>query len=271
MDKLIITAALIGAEVTRAHNPNLPLSPFEISQEAYECFLQGASIIHLHARDKEGKPTQDHLIFAECEKLIKEKCNLIVQYSTGGAVGTFLKERIAPLRNNPEMATLSCGSVNFQDEVFENSWGIMSNIAIELKKRKIKPELEIFEIGMVNNALRLLKEGLIEEPLHFNFVMGIPGGIPASVKNLLFLIDSIPHNSTYTVSAMGRYQLYLTTMAVILGGHVRLGFEDNIYYTKGVLAKSSAQLIERTVRIAKELGREIANPDEARNILKIKQ
>lgn len=267
MEKLIITAAMVGAEVTRADNPNLPITPREIADAAYDCFKKGASIIHLHVKDKDGNPSQDPAVFAECEKLIREKTDLIVQYSTGGSVGTSLAERAAPLKNNPEMATLTTGTVNFGEEVFYNDWEVMETLAREMQIRGVKPEFEIFDAGMINNALQLAKAGFVNEPIHFDFVMGVPGGIPASVKNLLFLAESLPLRSSWTVAAIGRFELPLSVMAMIMGGHVRVGFEDNIYYSKNVLAESNAQLVERVARIAKELGREVAAPSESRAIL----
>jgi 3-keto-5-aminohexanoate cleavage enzyme len=267
MSKLIITAAIIGAEVTRDINPNIPLTPAELAEAAYECYKAGASIVHLHARDSEGNPTQDKEVFAETIRLIKEKCDIIVQISTGGAVTATVEERLAPISLKPEMATLTTGTVNFGNDVFMNSPEYVEKIARALQENGVKPEVEVFEVGMIQNALNLIKKGLLSEPLHFDFVMGVPGAIPGTIKNLLHLSESIPSGSTWTVAGIGRAELPLATMAIMMGGHVRVGFEDNVYYSRGVLAESNAQLVARIVRLANELGREVATPDEARGIL----
>lgn len=271
MQKLIITAALTGAEVTKEQQPNLPITPEEIAEAAYEAYKAGASIVHIHARDKDGNPTQDYEVYKEIKERIGAKCPVIFQPSTGGAVWHTLEERLQPVELRPEMATLSCGTCNFGPDVFMNTQEYMEKFAKRMKELGVKPELEIFERGMIKNALTLVKKGLIDEPLHFDFVMGVPGAIPGEIRDLLYLVESIPKGSTWTVAGIGRYELPLATVAILLGGHVRVGFEDNIYYKKGELAKSNAQLVERIVRLAHELGREVATPDEAREILNIKR
>ncbi len=270
MNKLIITAAICGAEVTKEHNPNLPVTPEELADAAVEAEKEGASIIHLHVRDKEGKPTQSKEIFAEVFELMKDKgVTAIIQPSTGGAAGMTWKERIQPVYLNPQMATLDCGTVNFGDEIFVNDFPLMRNFAREMQKLNILPELECFEPGHIYNALQLKKEGLLDKHLHFDLVLGVPGAIKASLKNLLFMVEILPPEATWTVSGIGRHQLPLVTHAILMGGHSRVGFEDNIYYKKGELAESNAQLVARVVRLAEELGREVASPAEAREILGI--
>lgn len=268
-DKLIITAALTGAETTRADNPNLPLSPEEIAKAALEAWNAGASIIHLHARDAEGRPTQDVATFRETMALIRERCDVIVQISTGGAVGTPPEERLRPLDLVPEMATLTCGTVNFGDGVFENPLWLIEAFARKMAELHIKPELEVFDVGMVETAVKLARRGLLTEPLYFDFVMGVPGGIPGTIDNLLHLAGQIPAGASWQVAGIGRAELPLGVVAIVAGGHVRVGFEDNVYYSKGVLAESNAQLVARMARIAKEVGREVATPAEARRILGI--
>ncbi|HHF08730.1 MAG: 3-keto-5-aminohexanoate cleavage protein [Thermotogae bacterium] len=270
MEKLIITAAITGAEVTREQQPNLPITPDEIAEEAFRCFLAGASIVHIHARKSDGTPTQDMEVYREIKEKIERKCNIIVQPSTGGAVWHSIEERIQPLYINPEMATLSTGTCNFGNDIFANPQEYMEKFAMEMKNRGIKPEIEVFERGMIENALRLVKKGLISPPLHFDFVMGVPGAIPATINDLVYLVNCIPDGSTWSVAGIGRHELPLALHAIAMGGHVRVGFEDNIYYRKGELAKSSAQLVERVAKISREFGREIATPDEARSILKIR-
>ncbi|MDN5341314.1 3-keto-5-aminohexanoate cleavage protein [Oceanotoga sp. DSM 15011] len=270
MEKLIITAALTGAEVTREQQPNLSLTPQEIADEAYECYKAGVSIVHVHARDKNGNPSQDFEIYKEISKKIKEKCDVIFQPSTGGAVWHSFEERMQPLKLNPEMATLSAGTCNFGDDIFVNSKEYIEKFALEMKNRGIKPEIEVFERGMIQNAINLNKNGLIESPMHFDFVMGVPGAIPGNIDDLVYMVNKIPEDATWTVAGIGRFELSLAVHAILMGGHVRVGFEDNIYYKKGEKALSNVQLVERIVRISKEIGREIATPDEARKILNIK-
>lgn len=270
MEKLIITAALTGAEVTREYQPNLPLTPDEIAEAAYEAYKAGASIVHIHARDEEGNPTQDYEVYKEIKEKIEAKCPVIFQPSTGGAVWHSPEERLQPVELSPEMATLSAGTCNFGPEVFMNTEEYMEKFAKRMQELNVKPEIEVFERGMINNALKLVKKGLVDTPLHFDFVMGVPGAITGEIRDLLYMVESIPSDATWTVAGIGRYQLPLATTAILLGGHVRVGFEDNVYYKKGELAKSNAQLVERIVRLAKELGREVATPDEARKILNIK-
>lgn len=269
MDKLIITVALSGAEVSREDNPNLPVTPAEIAEEAYRCCQAGASIIHLHVRDEDEAATQSGDIFKETIDKIKEKCDPIIQVSTGGAVGMEPEERLQPVYLKPEMATLTTGSVNFGDDVFLNPLAYIEDFAKVMQKHGVKPEVEVFDVGMVNNALQLLKKGLLTEPLHFDFVMGVPGAIPATIQNLLHLVDAIPSSSTWSVAGMGRHELPLGTAAIIMGGHVRVGFEDNIYFEKGVLAESNAQLVERIARVAQIHNRPVASPNQARQVLNL--
>jgi 3-keto-5-aminohexanoate cleavage enzyme len=271
MEKLIITAAIVGAEVTREQQPALPLTPEEIANDVYDCWRAGASIVHLHVRDKNGNPTQDANIFKETVKLIRERTNIIVQVSTGGSVDMTPEERIQSLESNPDMATLSTGTCNFGDEIFYNPYSVMVDFAKRMEEKNIRPEIEVFDAGMVNNALRLVKEGYIKGHLHFDFVLGVPGAMPATLKNLLYLSELLPEEATWSVAGIGRHELPMATAAILMGGNVRVGFEDNIYYKKGRLAKSNAELVERIARISRELGRDIATPDEARRILEIKK
>ncbi|WDL95178.1 3-keto-5-aminohexanoate cleavage protein [Alicyclobacillus sp. ALC3] len=271
MDKLIITAAMVGAEVTRETQPNLPITPDEIAAAALACREAGASICHLHVRFDDGTPTQDRERFRETIAAIEAKSDIIVQVSTGGAVGMQPEERLQPVTLSPEMATLTCGTVNFGDEVFWNSPDLLKQFATELKRYGVRPEFEIFDAGMVANALNLVRQGFVEPPLHFDFVLGVPGALPASAKNLLYLTELLPEGATWSVAGVGRQQLPMAALAVTLGGHVRVGFEDNIYYRKGELATSNAQLVARVARIAAELDRPLATPDEARALLGIQK
>jgi len=269
MEKLIITAALTGAEVTREQQPNLPLTPAEIAAAAFECYQAGAAIVHVHARAVDGSPTQSQDIYREISERIAEKCDVIFQPSTGGAVWHKFEERMQPLLLNPEMATLSTGTCNFGDDVFMNTPEYIAGFAKEMLARNIKPEIEVFERGMIETAKKLVKQGLLKAPLHFDFVLGVPGAMPGNIDDLVFMLNQIPNGSTWTVAGIGRYELPLALHAIAMGGHVRVGFEDNVYYSKGVLAQSNAQLVARIARISEETGRPVATPAEARKILGI--
>lgn len=272
MEKLIITAAICGAEVTKANNPAVPYTVEETVREAKSAYDAGASVIHLHVREDDGVPTQSAARFAVIMEAIRKACpDVIIQPSTGGAVGMSNEERLQPITLNPEMATLDCGTCNFGgDDIFVNTENTIIEFAEKMNRRNIKPECEVFDKGMIDMALRLAKKGYIKTPMHFNFVMGVNGGISATVRDLLFMRESIPAESTFTVSGVGRSQIPMATAAILLGGHVRVGFEDNVYMSKGVLIKSNGEIVERVVKIAELLGREVARPDEARAILGLK-
>lgn len=270
MEKLIITAAISGAEVTKDHNPSVPYTVEEIGREAELAYKAGASIIHLHVREDDGTPTQDKARFKACMDEIKKRCpDVIIQPSTGGAVGMTDEERLQPTELGPEMATLDCGTLNFGgDEIFINTENTIKNFGRILIERGVKPEIEVFDKGMIDYAIKFQKKGFIEKPMHFDFVLGVQ--MSATARDLAFMVDSIPEGSTWTVAAMGRHQIPMAMIGMAMGGNVRVGFEDNIYISKGVLAKSNGELVEKVVRIASELGREIATPDEAREILGLK-
>lgn len=269
MDKLIITACICGAEVTKENNPAVPYTVEEIANEAYGAYKAGASIIHLHVRYDDGTPTQDVERFRECFEAIRAKCpDVIIQPSTGGAVGMSNDERLQPITLMPEMATLDCGTCNFGgDDIFVNTENMIKDFGEKMIARGIKPEVEVFDKGMIDMANRLCKKGYIKAPMHFDFVMGVNGGISGEPRDLIFMKESIPQGSTWTVAGVGRYEFPMAVMGILMGGHVRVGFEDNVYLSKSVLAKSNAELVEKVVRLAKEFGREIATPDEAREIL----
>ena len=272
MEKLIITAAICGAEVMKENNPNVPYTVKEIADEAEACYRAGASIIHLHVREDDGTPTQSKDRFKLCIDAIKSRYpDIIIQPSTGGAVGMSNEERLQPIYLNPEMATLDCGTCNFGgDDIFVNTENTIKEFAEKMASLNIKPEIEVFDKGMIDMALRLNKKGYIKAPMHFNFVMGVNGGISAEPRDLSFMCGSIPPGSTFTVSGIGKAQFQMAAMSIISGGHVRVGFEDNVYLSKGILAKSNSELVEKAVALASLLGREVASPDEARIILGLK-
>ncbi len=247
MDPLIITVAPVGAEVTKEHNPNVPYTPEEIAEECYRAWNEGASIAHIHARNPDGTSTQDPDVYARIIELVKAKTDLIIQVSVGGAVGMTVEERVGP-NAIPDIEffaqAMKQHGVMPEFEIFEAG---MIFFAQAMKQHGVMPEFEIFEAGMIETAKRLAKKGLVELPGHFDFVMGVPGAI----------------------SGIGRHELPLGAMAIVLGGHVRVGFEDNVYYSRGVKAESNAQLVARMARLANELGRPVASPDEARKILRL--
>lgn len=271
LEKLIITAAICGAEVTKENNPNVPYTVEEIGREAESAYKAGASIIHLHVREDDGTPTQDKERFRACIEEIKRRCpDAIIQPSTGGAVGMTDLERLQPTELHPEMATLDCGTCNFGgDEVFVNTENTIKNFGKLMIERGVKPEVEVFDKGMIDYAIKYAKQGFIKEPMHFDFVLGVQ--MAATARDLAFMVDSIPAGSTWTVAGVGRHQFPMAALAIVMGGNVRVGFEDNVFISKGVLAKSNGELVEKVVQMAKLLGREIATPAEAREILGLPQ
>jgi 3-keto-5-aminohexanoate cleavage enzyme len=266
-EQVVITVAGVGAEVTRAQQPGLPLLPNEVAEEYRRAHEAGAAIGHIHGRKPDGTPTQDLATFRDYSQAIRARCPIIQQFSTGGAVGMGVEERIAALELRPEMATLTLGTCNFGDDVFENPLPTIRAILERIRKFGITPELEIFDDGMLATADMLFAKGLLAAPLHFDFVLGVPGAAAATPENLLHFARSIPAGCTWTVAGIGRRQTAMATLAVAMGGHVRVGFEDNIYYRKGELADSNARFVERVARIAREVGREPATVEQARRIL----
>jgi len=271
MEKLVITAAICGAEVTKEQNPNVPYTVEEIGIQAALAYKAGASIIHVHVRYDDGTPTQDKERFRECIVEIYKRCpDVIILPSTGGAVGMTVEERLQPiyLDPTPEIATLDCGTVNFGgNEIFVNTETMIIEFAEKMNILGIKPELEIFDKGMIDTVFRLHKKGIIKSPMHFNLVFGVPGGIAATTNNLVFLVNSLPKESTYMVTAIGRHEFPMITQSIAMGGHARVGFEDNLFLSKGVLAVSNGELVEKAVKIAKSMGRAVANPQEAARII----
>ncbi len=271
MNKLIITCAISGAEVTKKDNPFVPYTIEETVREAYEAYLAGAAIIHLHVRHDDGTPTQSKTRYQAVIDQIKAKCpDVIIQPSTGGAVGMTRDERLEPTELDIEMATLDCGTLNFGgDQIFVNTENDIKYFAKIMKERNIFPELECFEKGHIDLVLRLNKKGFIHEPMHFSFVLGVNGGMTGEARDFHFLRESIPSHATFSVAGIGRYEFPLAELAISYGGHVRVGLEDNIYIEKGVLAEGNQALVKKVVELAKKYNREIATPDEARQILGI--
>ena len=275
MEKLIITAAICGAEVTKEQNPAVPYTVEEIVREAKSAVDAGAAIVHLHVREDDGTPTQSRDRFQECEEAIYKVCpNVILIPSTGGAVGMSPEERLQSTDTTPipEMATLDCGTCNFGDEIFDNTMPTMRAFGKRMMERGIKPEYECFEMGHLDTILTMARKGEVPgAPMQFNFVLGVPGCTPATVDNLCWLVKNIPAGSTWTSTGIGRHAFTLAAPTIVMGGNVRVGFEDNLYLERGVLAKSNGELVDKVVRMAKLLGRPIATSDEAREILGLKK
>ncbi|MBC5810293.1 MAG: 3-keto-5-aminohexanoate cleavage protein [Candidatus Eremiobacteraeota bacterium] len=266
MQPLIVTVAAVGAELAPDATPHLPYTPERLGETAARCREAGAAMVHVHCRDDAGANTSEPSRFDEALRAVRSRSDLIVQFTTGGAIGMSAQERTAPLRVRPDMATLTCGTVNFGDEVFENSFPIMREIAREIARHGVVPELEIFDAGHLDNARILEREGLVRFPAHLDFVLGVPGGLAANERNLSFLTGGLPAGCTWSVAGIGRAQLPMAMLAIAVGGHVRVGLEDNIYYTKGRLA-TNEELGARVARIATEFGRPLATPAQARELL----
>lgn len=269
--KIVITCACTGAETTKQQNPALPITPEEVAQTAWEARQAGAAILHLHVRTPEGKPTQDPKRFKEAIDLIRKKTDIVIEITTGGAVGDTAEERLRPVSElEPEMASLDCGTVNFGNEYIVNDLPTMRAFASEFRARKVRPTLECFDLGHVHASRILVKEGLLEGPFHYGFVLNVPGALPFSLPNMQAMIDAAPEGADWTVMGIGRSSLPAQYAAIAAGAWIRVGFEDNVYYAKGVLAKSNAELVERAARLAREAQLEPATPDEVRKHLKLR-
>lgn len=268
MEKLIVTIAHTGNVPTKTMNPNTPISVDEITKNIKQCAEAGASVAHIHVRDEQGQPTSDRRLFQEViERLDKENVDIIRQLSTGARGGDNTFEwRGQMLDLNVQMASLATGSSNFPGSVNANSPELIEALAIKMFENGIKPEVEAFDLAMISNASRLLKKGILKAPLHFNLVLNVPGSIQGTPKNLMYMVESLPANSTWTVTAVGKSHVQLITMAIVLGGHVRTGLEDVIEYQEGIPANNLG-LVERVVRIASAVGRKIATTEEAKVIL----
>ena len=276
-DKVIITVAQTGAITNKSLNPNVPEQPEEIAASAYDCFNEGAAICHIHARDKSGENTSDIEIFKSIHGQIREKCDIIIQDSTGGGPNLTQEERIKCLDAGPEMASLNMGTLMrvagpYKGVPWSNMPHEIDYYVGEMGKRGIKPEMEIYSHAMLAEVRRLIKDGLVQKPYYVNIVLGMryQGAEPATTDTLASIVRQLPADSIFNCTGVGSSQTSLGTMSMLMGGCVRVGLEDNIYYRKGELANSNAQLVERMVRIARELGKEPATPEEAREYLGLK-
>lgn len=301
MSKVIITAAITGGIHTPTMTPNLPITPEQIITDAVKSNEAGAAIAHIHVRDPEtGMPNGDVELFRQIAEGIKEKCDMIVCITSGGKLGASTAERLAAVSDlQPELATMNAGSLNFalfhvaskmkdfkfswekpyleatEDFIFPNTFKTMREYCEEMSKYNTKPEVEIYDVGMINNLDYLVKEGIIKKPIHIQYVMGILGGIPATVTNLSYLHERSKEafsneGFTWSVCSAGKTQFPIAAASLAMGGHVRVGLEDSIYVSKGKLAKSSSEQVEKIVAMAEILSREVASPKQAREILGLK-
>ncbi|NLY71963.1 MAG: 3-keto-5-aminohexanoate cleavage protein [Clostridiales bacterium] len=271
-NKVILTVAPTGAWPQKSDTPYIPITPEEIADDVYKCWEAGASVAHIHVRDDEGKASMDFEKFEKTVKLIRERCDIVLNLTTSGGLGLTDEIRMKPfVELRPEMASYDCGSMNWlHTSVFENSPRFLEKLGLKMQECDVKPEIEVFDAGMVYNALYYLKKGVLKPPLHFQFVLGAAGGMTATVENLVFLKSLIPEDATWGALGIGKGHLPILYTTLALGGHVRVGMEDNIFYAPKQLAKSNAEFVERTKRIVAEMGKEIATPDEARKILYLK-
>lgn len=273
-NKRIITVATTGAWPKKENNPSVPLTPAEIAEEIYNCWLAGASVAHIHVRDKEGNAAMDFDAFEETVRLLRAKkdCDIIINLTTSGGVNLKEEDRLKPFYElKPEMASYDCGTMNWQHTtIFENNPMFLEKLGTMMQEVNVKPEIEVFDPGMIYNAQYYIKKGILKAPCHFQFCMGVAGGIAANTKNLVFMkgiLDEVAPDSTWSAFGVGKNAMEILYAAVAMGGHVRVGMEDNVMYKKGVLADSNVQFVSRAARIIEEFTCEVATPAEAREIL----
>lgn len=277
--KVIITAALTGTALGKKHHPNVPITPEEMAQAAYECYNEGAAVVHIHARDENGVNTGRKDVYQRIKDLTRAKCNIVLYFTTGGGPELSAEERIGSLDAYPDMASLDVGSLMrihgaYKGKEWSNPPWQIEHYAAEMLKRDIKASIGIFHQGMYDDLENLIAKNLLTKPYYVNIVLNMPyqGTLKSTPQNLISMIDNLPRHGedcVFGVTCIGKDQLLYTTMAMCMGGNARVGFEDNLFYTEGEMAKSNAQFVARTVGIARQLGLEVATPDEARQILGI--
>lgn len=274
-EKIIITVAITGSRPTKEMNPGVPYSPKEIIEAAVECHEAGAAIVHIHVRDpKSGRPEFKIELFKEVLEGIRERCNMIVNLTTSGLYlggADVISRRLQPVSLRPDLCSFDIGSMNFQDRPFINPPEWAEAAAKSMQLNRVKPEIEVFDVGHIYQAFYLIERGWIDDPPYFQLCMGTKWGIESSPENLLFMKSKLPPNALWSVLGVGRGQLPMITMGILLGGNIRVGFEDNIYLKKGVLASNNAQMVEMAVDLSERLGRAVATAEEARRILGIKK
>ena len=275
MGKVIITVAVTGSRPTKEINPAVPYTPKEIANAAVDCWKSGAAIVHIHVRDPHtGAPDFKLEYFKEAKDRIQQQCDMIINLTTSGlriSGPDMIEQRLKPATLKPELCSYDLGSLNFQDKVFFNppEWGEAAPKG--MRELGVKPEIEVFDVGHIYQALYYIQKGLIDDPPYFQLCMGTRWGIEATAENLLFMKAKLPPHAIWSVLGVGRAQLPMITMGILLGGNIRVGFEDNIYLKKGVLATSNAQMVEMAANLVNQLQCEVATPNEARDMLGIKQ
>jgi 3-keto-5-aminohexanoate cleavage enzyme len=273
MDKLIINVAVTGMIPTKEDNPHVPVTPDEIAEDCRLCYQAGASVFHLHARDESGKPTYRSDLFREIITKVRSKCpDAIVCVSTSGRVYKSLEQRAEVLNLDgnakPDMASLTLGSLNFPQHASVNEPQTIQALAQKMNERGIVPELEIFDMGMLDYAKYLVDRKILREPFYFNLLLGSLGTLAATPFNLSALVTHLPPNSTWAVAGIGRFQFYVNSLAIVIGGHVRVGLEDNIFMDDNkTKPATNLMLVERLVKLAGIVEREICQPHEARSMI----
>ena len=272
MAKTIITAALCGAVTPKAKCPALPITPKEIAEDGIRCWKAGASILHLHMRDDEGHGTMDVNKFRETVNILRGECDAILNLTTSGELNVSDERRMEHvIELKPELATFDCGTLNTGDGIFENSQDFLMKLAKVMNENGVKPEVEVMDIGMMNACKWFADKGILNKPVHYQFVLGFGlFGAPATPQNLCYMVNKLPEGSTWSAFGTGTAHLPILYTALALGGNVRVGLEDNIWYQKGVPA-TNEMLVSRAGRLIKEFGNEVATPDDAREILGLKK
>lgn len=269
MTKTIVTVATTGVFPTKEHNPAVPLTPKEIAEDVFECWQAGAAIAHLHMRDDQGRGTMNADRFAETVALVREKCDIVLNLTTSGDPDADDDTRMAHLgRLRPELASFDAGTMNWaHSAVFMNHPKFLERLGRTMTENKIVPEIEIFDVGMIYNAQHYMKQGVIGAPGYYQFVLGAAGGMPATVDNLLFLRNLLPQGAAWSAFGIGAGHMPILLATLALGGNIRVGMEDNVFYAKNRLAKNNAEFVARAVRLIGEANNEVAKPDDARRII----
>lgn len=267
---IIITTAITGAIPRKADNPAVPVTPSEQIESTHEAFEAGSALVHVHVRDENENPSSDINLFARVKEGVEKHCpGMIIQLSTGGR-GREPSERGAMLSLGPDMASLATGSVNFPGQIYENPPDFIEALAGRMLEYKVKPEIEVFDAAMLYNAVNLARRELINPPLHVQFVMGIPGAMPARRNLLEFLVGELKQlmpQATWSAMGTGRHQFEVNKWCLELGGHTRTGFEDNLMVAKGKPAESNAELVRLITGVCADFDRHPASPEEARKLL----
>lgn len=276
-NKVIVTVALTGALVTKKMNPALPEQPEEIAQAAYDCYNEGAAVAHFHARDKDGVPTGSADIFKDIHERVRNKCSIILQDSTGGGSNLTIEQRTECLEARPEMASLNMGTMvrtigEMAGTPFMNTRADIEAFVTRMNQFGVKPEMEVYNLSMLRDVRIVIEKGLVQKPYCVNLILGMAyqGALEANPMYFTTYLQYLPEDCYFNSLGVGAAQTPVATLGMIYGGNARVGLEDNIYYSKGELAKSNAQLVERIVRVARDLGKEPATPEEARKILGLK-